>query len=240
VLGKIFDVGFMISTIPEIAAFLPVTLIITVIASAAGLLIGFGVALIRYFNVRFAVGACKLYISFIRGTPTLVQLLLVYYGLPILLNSLNGRFGLALSVNAIPKLVFASVAFSVNAGAYFSEIIRSAILSVDAGQTEACLSVNMTTCQTMRIVILPQAFAVALPSLGNWFISMLKETSLVFNISVVEIMAQSKIVASRSFRFFETYIVVSLIYWICCIVLERILTVLERKSRRYEKTPAHT
>ncbi|MDR3163949.1 MAG: amino acid ABC transporter permease [Synergistaceae bacterium] len=235
-MGKIFDIEFMISTIPEIIAFLPITLTITVIASFAGLLIGFGVALIRYFNVRFAVGACKIYISFIRGTPTLTQLLLVYYGLPILLNGINERFGIALSVNAVPKIVFAAVAFSVNAGAYLSEIIRSAMLSVDAGQMEACQSVNMTTWQAMRIITLPQAFAVALPSLGNWFISMLKETSLVFNISVVEIMAQSKIVASRSFRFFETYVVVSLIYWICCIVLEQVLAVLERKSRRYEKT----
>ena len=106
---------------------------------------------------------------------------------------------------------------------------------MDAGQLEACYSVNMTTRQALTRVILPQAFSVALPPLGNSFISLVKETSLVFNISVVEIMAAAKIVGSRSFRFFEVYIVVALIYWVCCFILERLLGFLEKHVRRYER-----
>jgi His/Glu/Gln/Arg/opine family amino acid ABC transporter permease subunit len=228
----------MFSTVPGIIAYLPVTLLLTAIASFVGLVIGFAVAMVRFFRIPYATALCKFYISFIRGTPTLVQLLLVYYGLPLLLNTINAKFGTNLSVNAVPKLVFASVALSINAGAYMSEIIRSAIMSVDVGQMEACYSVNMSTALAMRRIILPQAFVVALPPLGNSFMSMLKETSLVFNISVVEIMAQSRLIASRSFRFFEVYIVVSVIYWICCIILERLLAHLETALREYERSAA--
>jgi ABC-type amino acid transport system permease subunit len=138
-------------------------------------------------------------------------------------------------VNAVPKLVFATVALSVNSGAYMSENIRSALLSVDTGQMEACHSVNMTTWTALRRIILPQAFVVALPSIGNNFISLLKDTSLVFNISVIEILAQAKIIGSRSFRFFEVYIVVSVIYWICCILFERLVAVVEKRSRIFER-----
>jgi L-cystine transport system permease protein len=226
----------MLSTVPDIIKYLPITLLLSVVSSAIGIVIGFGVAMIRYFNIRFATQACKLYISFIRGTPTLVQLLLVYYGLPIFLNGLNAEIGTNISVNAVPKLVFAVLALSVNSGAYMSEIIRSALLSVDDGQMEACISVNMSTWTAMRLIILPQAFAVALPSLGNNFISLLKETSLVFNISVVEMMAEAKIIGSRSYRFFEVYIVVSLNYWVCCILLEHALAMAERRSRKFERT----
>lgn len=116
-----------------------------------------------------------------------------------------------------------------------SETIRSAMLAVDAGQLEPCYSVNMTTVQAMRRVILPQAFTVALPPLGNSFISLLKETSLVFTISVMEMMPAAKIVGARGGRFFEAYVVVSAIYWICCIALEQVLAFLEQNNRKYER-----
>ncbi|MDR1378374.1 MAG: amino acid ABC transporter permease [Synergistaceae bacterium] len=232
-MGKTFDVQFMLSTVPEIIKFLPITLFLSITSFAIGVVIGSGVALIRYFDIKIASKLCKVYISFIRGTPALVQLLLVYYGLPIFLNAINSRFGTNISVNAVPRLVFAVIALSLNSGAYMSEIIRSALLSVDKGQMEACHSVNMSTWTALRRVILPQTFVVALPPLGNNFISMLKETSLVFSISVVDIMAQAKITSSRSFRFFETYIVVSIIYWCCCILIEQVLTKIELRLNKF-------
>lgn len=234
-MNTIFDAGFMVSTIPDMLKVLPVTLGLTLVSASLGLVIGFGVALIRYFNVRFASAAAKVYISFVRGTPTMVQLLLAYYGVPIALKAINAQFGTQISVSGISPLVFATVAFSLNSGAYMSEIIRSSLLSVHPGQLEACYSVNMTTWQALRRVIIPQAFTVALPALGNALISLLKETSLVFNISVVELMAQAKIIGSRSFRFFEVYIVVSAIYWVICMALERLLGAVEKRSRRHER-----
>ncbi len=234
-MGKIFDVQFMLSTIPEIAKYLPVTLEIALWSGIIALIIGFAVAMVRVFRVRVLSQICVAYISFIRGTPAMVQLLVAYYGIPIMLRGINESLGTGLNVTGIPASVFAVAALSLNTGAFMSETIRSAILSVEAGQMEACYSVNMTTLQAMRRVVLPQAFAVALPPLGNSLISLLKETSLIFNISVIEMMAAAKIVGARSFRFFEVYIVVALIYWICCAALERILIVTERRVRKYER-----
>ena len=234
-MAKIFDPEYMISTVPDILAYLPVTLEIAVISGIIALILGFLIALVRYFKVKILSQICLVYISFIRGTPAMVQLLVAYYGIPVLLRGLNAQFHTHFSVNGIPATVFAVVALSLNSAAFMSETIRSAMLSVDAGQLEACYSVNMTTAQAMFRVVLPQAFTVALPPLGNSFISLLKETSLVFNISVIEMMAAAKIVGARSFRFFEVYITVALIYWGCCILLERILAFLEKRVRRYER-----
>ena len=114
--------------------------------------------------------------------------------------------------NAIPKLVYAFTAFSLNSAAYMSETFRSALGAVDKGQLEACYSIHMTTFQALRRVILPQAFVIALPPLGNSLLSLVKDTSLAFSISIIDLMAGAKIVASRSFRFFEIYIVVSLTF----------------------------
>lgn len=234
-MGSIFDWNFMISTVPEIISYLPVTLQIAFFSGIFALIIGFLVALIRYFKVRALSQICIIYISFIRGTPAMVQLLIAYYGIPIFLRGLNEQFGWNLGVSGVPASVFAVIALALNYGAFMSETIRSAMLSVDVGQLEASYSLNMTTSQAMRHILLPQAFNVALPPLGNSFISLLKETSLIFNISVIEMMAAAKIVGSRSYRFFEVYIVVALIYWLCCVVLERILAVLEKRARRFER-----
>lgn len=234
-MGKIFDLEYMVSTIPEIIQYLPVTLEIALISGIIALILGFAVAMVRVFRIIVLSQICVIYISFIRGTPAMVQLLVAYYGIPIFLKGINESLGTNFNVMGISANVFAVAALSLNSGAFMSETIRSAILSVEAGQLEACYSVNMTTMQAMRRVVLPQAFAVALPPLGNSLISLLKETSLIFNISVIEMMAAAKIVGARSFRFFEVYIVVALIYWVCCFVLERILILMEKHVRVYER-----
>ena len=208
-MGKIFSAEFLIQSIPQIAVYLPITLLITIASCVAGLIVGFFIALARYFEVRVLKTVAKVYISFIRGTPTMVQLVLVYYGIPILLRVMNEAWGTSFDINGIHPVVFAIITLGLNAAAYMSEIIRSALMSVDEGQVEACYSLNMTKWQALISVVIPQAFVVALPSLGNNFISLLKETSLVFNIAVVDIMAQARIVGARSYRYFEVYIAVS-------------------------------
>ena len=235
-MGKVFDFEFMLSTVPQIMAYLPVTLYIAVLSGAVALVLGFLVALIRFFHVTVLTQIAAVYISLMRGTPAMVQLLLAYYGIPVLLRAINEGTGANLSVNGIPAIVFAIIAMTLNNAAFMSESLRGALLAVDAGQLEACYSVNMSTFQALHRVILPQAFLTALPSRGNTFISLLKETSLVFNISVVEIMAAAKIVGGRSFRFFEVYIVVAAIYWVCCFILEKLFALLEKKLRTYERS----
>ncbi|WP_269082754.1 amino acid ABC transporter permease [Bifidobacterium aesculapii] len=127
------------------------------------------------------------------------------------------------------------VALSLNSGSYMSETLRSCMTSVDVGQVEAAESINMTRLQTMRYVILPQAFATAVAPLGNTVINLLKETSLVFNITVVEMMTEAQIIGSTSYRFFEVYIIVTVIYYILCWFLERGVAIVERHFRRYER-----
>lgn len=234
--GAVFDVGFLVQSVPDVLSYLPVTLGLAFSSFVVGLVLGFLIALVRFFDIRVLSQLSRVFVSLMRGTPAMCQLLLAYYGLPVALQAINQEFGTSFSVNGIPPIAFAIVALSLNGAAFMSETIRSAMLSVGSDQIEACYSVNMTRWQAVRYVILPQALATALAPLGNTAISMLKDTSLVFNISVVEMMAEAKIVGARGFRFFEVYIVVSLIYWVCCFVLERLVTVLERRSRHFERS----
>ena len=234
-MGRIFDPVFMIRSVPEIISALPVTLALSLASASIGLLIALGVALIRYFNVKGISFLCKIYVSFIRGTPALVQILLVFFGIPIFLQAVNEYFGTSFNVNGIPRFVFAVIALSFNAGAFMSETIRSSLLAVDVGQMEAAYSVNMTTFQALRRIVIPQAFAIAIPPLTNTLVSIIKETSLVFTISIVDIMAQARIVGSRSYRFFEIYIVVSVIYWVICTGVSRIMVVVEKRAQKHER-----
>jgi His/Glu/Gln/Arg/opine family amino acid ABC transporter permease subunit len=235
-MGKIFDPAFMLRSVPEILTALPVTLFLAFISAVIGLVIAFAVALVRYFNVRFLQNLCKVYVSYIRGTPALVQILLVYFGLPLLLRAFNEYFGTAFNVNGVPRMIFAIIALSFNAGAYMSETIRSSLLAVDVGQLEAAYSVNMSVKQALLRIVVPQAFSIAIPPLANTLVSLIKETSLVFTISIIDLMARARIAGARGYRFFEIYIVVSIIYWVLCAGIARLLGMAEKRARKYERS----
>ena len=170
-----------------------------------------------------------------RGTPLLVQIFLSYYGIPVMLNILNYRFGTAFSINKIPNMVFVYVAFSLNEAAYMAEAIRAAILSVDRKDIEAAHSIGMTGGQTMRRVILPQAMIVAIPNLGNSVISLVKSTSLAFTIGVMDMMGRAKVISGSNMRFFEVYIGLALLYWVMCIIIEFVVNKLEKKFNIRER-----
>ncbi|MRJ45979.1 amino acid ABC transporter permease [Fundicoccus ignavus] len=233
-MGDLFNVEFMLSIIPEILSALPKTIWLASISGLIGLIIGLIVALIRYFEIKLLTPLVKVYVSFIRGTPAILQLFIVYYGIPILLKIINQEFGTAYAVN-VPKDVYAIIALSLNAGAFMSETFRSSLLAVDIGQLEACYSINLTTSQALRRVIIPQAFVIAIPPLSNTLVSLVKETSLLFMISIVDLMAQGRIVAARSYRYLEMYIVVSLIYWVVCSILAAFFNAVERRYSQYER-----
>lgn len=235
---KLLDIPYMIDNFPDIAARLPITMLIAVLAMLFGLAIGFVTALIKIYKVPVLQRISGFYVSFTRGTPLLVQIYLIFYGIPKFIYFFQTEYDLLLSVNVniISPEVYALLAFSLNLGAYLSETIRSAIESVDRGQFEAAKAIGMSPTQMMLKIILPQALAVAIPNLGNTFISTIKDTSLVFIIGVIDIMGQAKILGSRGLAFFEVYIVVSIIYWIVCIIVERLLVKIEKRVRRYERS----
>lgn len=235
---NIFDIKLVFSQIPALLAYLPVTLAITLLSMAIGSALGLLIALIRIRKIFFLHRAAVFFVSFIRGTPLIVQLYLSYYGIPVLLKYYNFYNGTDYNVNAVPSLLFVLLAFSLNEAAYNSESLRAALLSVDKRQIEAAQSLGMTPWQTLRRVTIPEAFVVALPTLGNALISLLKGTSLAFVCSVIEMTARGKILASGSYRYFEVYVSLALIYWALTILIERIVRLLEQRLAIPESAPA--
>lgn len=233
---KILDVQYMLKVIPVIfSKGAPVALNIGIVSFVFGLLIGLFSALMRIYKVPVLKQLSGLYISFFRGTPLMVQIMIFYYGIPIFLRYFNAVYGTSFDVGGISAIIFMYFTYSLNVGSYLSESIRAAILSVGYGQTEAGYSLGMSTPQVLRRIVIPQALTVAVPVFGNTFISLLKDTSLAFVASIPEILGQAKIIAGRSNMFFECYLVAALIYWVLCICLEQALKFFEKKVRHYER-----
>jgi L-cystine transport system permease protein len=231
------DVEYIFISLPQILEALPVTLLIAFVSMFVGLVLGFCIALIKIYKVPVLNQIALFYVSFIRGTPILVQLFLAYYGVPWLISLLIAAFspGSSVDFNRIDPLFFALFAFSINMSAYLSETVRAAIESVDRGQIEAAYSIGLKPWQVMLKIVLPQAAINAIPNLGNSMISLVKDTSIVCMVMVFDVLGMAKILGARSLRYLEVYISVSIIYWVVCIVLELGFRLLERRlsvSRR--------
>lgn len=198
-----FDSQYMLEVIPNLLVYIPTTLYITVISMVVAIIIGGLFAIILFNKVPVLSQLVQVLSSFFRGTPAIVQLLLVYFGLPQIIPALTSMTATQASI----------LALSLNTAAYLAEVFRAALASVDAGQVEAAMSVGMNYRQTLKGIILPQALRNALPGTGNTFVLLMKNSSLAFTIGVVEIVAQGKILAAASLRFFEVYFAIALIYW---------------------------
>lgn len=227
--GKIFAPKMIFKMLPTILKKVPITILMTVVAAIIGLTLGFLIAVVKINEVPVLTQIFNVFVSFMRGTPQLVQLFLAFYGFPLVVQWFNQRFGWNIDVNGIPALLYVFIAFGLNEAAYNSESFRAAILSVDEKEIEAAKSIGLTDRQTMRRIILPSALIVAIPNLGNSLISLLKGTSLAFTVTVIDIMGQARILAGANLRFFEAYIAVALFYWIFCILIEQGVRYLERK-----------
>ncbi|MFS0888662.1 amino acid ABC transporter permease [Peribacillus frigoritolerans] len=212
-----FDLQYMLEISLQIAKFIPITLVLAIISMALAIIIGLVVALIRNSNIFGITQLAGLYISLFRGMPTLVQLFIIYYGLPQLFPSLS----------TMEAITAAIIGFSLKESSYLAEIFRAGLNSVDKGQMEAGLATGMKRVQIYSRIILPQAALNALPATGNTFISLIKETSLAFTLGITELFAEGKIIASANMRFFETYLVVGLIYWLLVILYSWIQKYLE-------------
>lgn len=232
----LLDIKYMMEVIPVIVIQgTPIALKIGIVSFIFGLLIGLFAALVRIYKVPVLKQLSELYISFFRGTPLMVQIMIFYYGIPIFLRFFNAKYGTTINVGGISAIIFMYFTYSLNVGSYLSESIRAAILSVNYGQTEAGYTLGMSTLQVLRRIVVPQALTVAVPNFGNTFIGLLKDTSLAFVASVPEILGRAKIIAGRSNMFFECYLVAALVYWVLCIILEQVLKRLEKKVRHYER-----
>lgn len=227
--GKLFVPSLIPSIIAQLLPKLPITLLMTVVSAIIGLGLGFLIAVVKIRNIPVFTQICSVFVSFMRGTPQLVQLFLSFYGFPILVEWLAQHMGVTANVNVIPALVYVFIAFGLNEAAYTSETFRAALLSVNKNEIEAARSIGLTNVQTMMRIILPSALIVALPNLVNSFISLLKATSLAFTVTIIDIMGQTRIIAGANLRFFEAYIAVALVYWAMCLLIEQVAKRIERK-----------
>lgn len=221
-----FDYHYMLGLFPILFKYLGTTMGMAVIGMFFALILAIVIANIRIFEVPVLNSICQLYISFFRGTPLLVQMFLFYYGLPQLIPALVG-------MNAFTAAV---IALTLHFASYMTESIRASIIGIERSQMEASLSIGMTTYQAMTRIILPQATRIAFPSLVNYFIDMIKSTSLAFTLGVVEIMSTAQTEASSSFKYLEAFLAVALIYWAIVVIMTRLQGMAERKlNKAYQR-----
>lgn len=198
-----FDVIYFFEQFPRLIVKVPFTFFLGTTAFILALFMGILLALAKNSRIRLIRGSAALYISYFRSTPYITQLFILYFGLPQIIDPLK-------AMTAETALI---ISISMNSSAFISEIIRGGLLSVNKGQMEAAVSIGLTRFQALRKIIFPQAFVVALPGLGNSFISMLKSTAMGFTIGVVELLAKAKIGSATSYRYLESYMAVGIIYW---------------------------
>ena len=201
---------------------LKITLLVTVFAVLIGVVLGFLIAIVRTTHdktgkLKILNAICKVYLTVIRGTPVVVQLMIIYF---IIFGSVD-----------ISKVVVAIVAFGINSGAYVAEIFRSGIMSIDNGQFEAGRSLGFNYAQTMMYIVMPQAFKNVLPTLCNEFISLLKETSVSGYIALQDLTKGGDIIRSRTYDAFMPLIAVALIYLAMVMTFTKLVSLLERRLR---------
>lgn len=230
-MGKLFDVSLVFTSISELLEKLPITLELALLSMLLGLLLGLLMAIIKMRKIKVLTQITNLLISLLRGTPVIVQLYVAFFGIPMFFQAINQKFGTDLAVAKIPGFAYAMVALGLNQAGFMAEIIRSALQSVDNGQIEAAHALGMTYPQALRRIILPEAIEVALPTLGNSLISIIKGTSLAFTCAVVEITAQGQIIAGKTYRYFEVYVSLAIIYWVITLIIEQLIRIIENKIR---------
>ncbi|GAA2951154.1 amino acid ABC transporter permease [Glutamicibacter bergerei] len=205
---------------PMVSGALTATIPLAIISFVLGLAVALMVALMRISANKVVSGIARGYISIIRGTPLLVQLFVIFYGLP----------SLGVTIDPWPSAI---IAFTLNVGGYAAEIIRAAILSVPGGQWEAGYTIGMSKTRTLYKLILPQAARVAIPPLSNTFISLVKDTSLASMILVTEMFRRAQEIAATTYEFMLLYMEAAAIYWVICLVLSAVQDRMESRLEKY-------
>lgn len=213
------DLEFLLSILPQLVSGAWITIQLTVYAIVGGVILGLFLALARISSHRFISAPAIAYIEFIRGTPLLVQIFMIYFGLG------------SLGIN-IPDFTSGFLALTINSSAYNAEIFRAGIQSISKGQMEASRSLGLTYGQSMAYVIIPQAFRFVLPPLGNEFIALLKDSSLVAIIGISDLMRVGREINGRTLRSIEVFGYVSIVYLMMTLPLSQLVNQIERKMKR--------
>lgn len=217
-----FDIDYTLGIFTILFKYIDITLSMSVISTIIALLLAIFISMLKIFNIKLLSFVLDIYISFFRGTPLIVQLFLLYYGLPQVMPFLSDFDAYSASV----------LGLSLHFSAYMTEAIRGAIVSIQKGQYEASSSLGFSKIQTYRYIIFPQAIRVAIPSLMNNFIDLVKSTSLAFTLGVPEIMAKAQLEAASSFKYFESFLAVAIVYWLIVLSFGYCQKLLEKRLNR--------
>src|SRR5699024_1923538 len=213
------DFPYMLEILPKVASYIPTTLVLAFVSMFFAVVIGLIVAFGRRSKNKIISSISATYISVFRGVPTVVQLFIIYFGLPQLFPSMSNLSAMSAAI----------IGLSFKEASYLAEIFRAALDSVDSGKIEAGLSVGMKSWKIYQTVVIPQAVVNAVPGTLNVFISLVKESSIVFTLGATEVFASAKLIASSSMLYFETYVVVGFICWVIIVVISWLQVKLERK-----------
>ncbi|NRE92975.1 sulfur-containing amino acid ABC transporter permease TcyL [Bacillus subtilis] len=223
---KAFDMNMIGDFVPTLTAYLPVTLYILTLSLLFGFVLGLFLALPRIYNIPIVNQLAKVYISFFRGTPIMVQLFIVFYGIP----ALTGLIGI--DTSKMDPFYAAVATYALSNAAAAAEIIRAGVGSVDKGQTEAAYSIGLSGSQAFRRIVLPQALVKAFPNMGNMVISSLKDTSLAFSIGVMDMSGRGQTLITSSNHSLEVYIALSIVYYAVAVLFEWFFRVAEKRIKK--------
>lgn len=216
----------------------PITLLVTVVALLIALPAGFLLALSRLNKIPVLHRVAQLYVSFVRGTPVIIQIFIVYSSVPLLLDSIFKKYNVAMNVYDVNPIWYAFIVFSFNTTAILIEVFRSALSTVDKGQLEAAQSVGLTNFQAFRRIIIPQTLVVSMPNICTATVNLIKATSLGYAMSLQEITLKAKVAANVGYNYVEAYLDIFLVYLILCSVVEYGFKLYEKRLSRYKLTVA--
>lgn len=219
-----YDFKLVFEYLPSILSRLHITLLLVILATFIGLILGLITALFRIYKVPVFNQLAIMYISFIRGTPIIVQMFIVFYGFPFLLMKTTG-----IDINRWDKMNFVIITYGLNSAAFMAEIIRAAITSVPVGQTEAAYSVGLTRLQTFYRIVAPQALAIALPNFSTSFVGLLQDTSIAYSLGIIDVMGEVQAIGKRTYHLLEGYIGAALIFIVLSTLIEKGSSIIEKK-----------
>lgn len=232
------SLGYIVDALPNLLRGAVVTLQLTALSVLLGLIGGVLLGIARLSPIKPLSFAVRVYIDFFRGTPLLVQIFMIYFGIPAIAQQIGISF-------SFERIVAAVLALSLNSAAYLAEIVRAGIQSVEGGQREAAESLGMDEMQSMRYIIFPQAIRRMIPPLGNEFITLLKDTSLVAVIGFEELFRQGQLIVAQNYRSFEIYAAVAIVYLILNTLssqafnlFEKAMDPVQKSKQRRTKTAA--
>lgn len=232
------DFSFLAEAFPQVLASVPVTLLLVFVSIPIGWALGILIALARNARVPVLCQLSCVFVSFMRSVPMVIILFVSYYSMPLIIQSYLSSIGLAPDISSVPAAAYAIAAFVLEQAAYSSEVFRSAILAVDAGQLEAAQSIGMTKPVAYVRIVLPQAITSALPNLNGLFVGLVQGTSLAYFVGVYEVMATSTLLANASYAYIEAYLMATVIYEVLSFIFNRIFRLVEGRAGAYLRMDA--